>query len=206
MRKLDSCNSYITTESKENTTTSFYSVGEYDHITATGEGDERVYLEVFCRSGKEYAWNSSSLFLVGFMMYGISITPYGKLLFAQQRHGGLLCLDIITGAPVWRTKTKAEISHIFVNRDTICCAAGRKTLLLLDIASGEILKQYFVPYDNRFITINDSYIINHTRANQWEVIDPASLSVIDSVASKALENDFDRSLWKKLQSMCKGTA
>ena len=89
------------------------------------------------RSGEHFRWGSELVSLSAFSLYGIAISADGAFLFAQQDRGSLMCLELRTGGVVWKTKSKSVYSHIYVNRDTICCAKGKGEIQLIEIASGK---------------------------------------------------------------------
>ena len=200
--RVNSGSSHISIEKEPNMVSAFYSVGKYEKVVARAcsEQSDNVEMTVICRNGDIYNWTSANVYLVGYMMYGIPITPWGNMLFAQQYSGGLFCLNIENGQHIWKANTRAEISHVLVNKHSLCCSKGRNELVILNVATGEITKKYKVPFDNRFIAINNRFIINHSRANCWEVIDSESLSVMEVVHQRDVELDVDRSLWNRLCS------
>jgi outer membrane protein assembly factor BamB len=118
------------------------------------------------------------------MMYGVSVSQDGHYVFAQQDMRGLYCLDAKTGNVVWKTRSKAEISHILVLQQHLCCAKSRDEIQLIDINTGEVIKAHKTPFDNRFEVLNDNYILNHTRGKLWEILSSQTLEVVQSFSDK----------------------
>lgn len=131
-----------------------------------------------------YTWQTKYMYLVGYLMYGIPVSQDGRYVFAQQDMCGLYCLDAKTGNVIWKTKSKAEISHVLVLERHLCCSKSYDEIQLVDIETGNVIKTYRTPFDNRFEVLTDDYILNHTRSKLWEVISSHTLEVEQSFTDK----------------------
>ena len=84
MRRLSACNTYIQIEEGSGSVKAFYSYGIHKTVEITGTEDERCHVEVLEQNGERFRWSAKRMYLVGHKMYGISLTPMGYRLFAQQ--------------------------------------------------------------------------------------------------------------------------
>lgn len=186
--KIYYCNPHMTLEWFPNKAITYYSKGPIEKVQCTKQSDEYDCLcTLSVYSGENvWEWSSRKLYLTGFIMYGIPISLDGSKLFAPQSNGGLICYELITGKILWKTKSKAEYSHIFVNPNTICCAKSRNEIQLIDIETGEVIKSHKTPFDNRFEVLSDDYILNHTRSKWWEVLSPHTLETVQTIGDKEL--------------------
>lgn len=187
MERRDTCNTYMNIETSPGKVECTYTIGEIKKIeVTTPDYNTNVsYVNVFVKNDI-YSWQTNNIYLVGYMMYGVPVSKDGQYLFAQQDMRGLYCLNAKTGEIVWKTKSKAEISHVLVLDKHLCCSKGRDEIQLIDIHSGEVVNSYKTPYDNRFEVINDEYILNHTRSKCWEIISSKTLEIVRSISDKEL--------------------
>lgn len=107
--------------------------------------------------------------------FGVAVSFDGKYLFAQTWENGLLCLDTRTGERIWKTKSKRGITNLFVNDNTILCHQRERSLQLLDLHTGEILKEKRPATAWGFTQINNSCIVCQVTARRWEIINPETL-------------------------------
>lgn len=177
----------------------YYSQGEVSSIeVALLTNDAVCGVTVTYRSGELCNWKSNKIYFVALCVYGIAISRDGKYFFAQQDMNGLVCLDLKNGDVVWKTKSKAEISHIFVCNKTLCCSKSRNEIQLIDILNGTVIISHKVSFDNRFEVLSENRILNHSYAKKWEVINPETLDVIETITQKELDQDFNKDIWKRL--------
>lgn len=99
----------------------------------------------------------------------------GKYLLAQTWESGLLCLDSRTGERVWKTKSKRGITNLFVNDNTILCHQRERALQLIDLHTGEVLKEKRPATAWGFTSIDHNHIVCQVTAKRWEVIDAETL-------------------------------
>ena len=187
MEQLSVSNTYVHIEVSSGKVECTYDVGKIKKIEVqTLNYDSNLsYVQVIMNDGT-YSWETDKIYLVGYMMYGVPVSQDGCYVFAQQDMNGLYCLDAKTGRIIWKTKSKAEISNVLVCPKHLCCSKSRDEIQLIDINTGEVIKSYKTPFDNRFEVINDNYILNHTRSKLWEILSSQTLEVEQSFA----DNEF----------------
>lgn len=185
MEQRNTCNTYMNVEVSPRRVECIYNVGKIKKIEIeTPDYDANIsYVKVSMNDGI-YLWQTNNIYLVGYMMYGVPVSQDGCYVFAQQDMRGLYCLDAKTGNVVWKTRSKAEISHILVLQQHLCCAKSRDEIQLIDINTGEVIKAHKTPFDNRFKVLNDNYILNHTRGKLWEIMSSQTLEVVQSFSDK----------------------
>lgn len=189
--RVSSGNTYLYLERYPNRVIAHYTAGE----VAAVEVEKGTYQRccdvlVRYRSGDHFRWGSELVSLSAFSLYGIAISTDGEFLFAQQVRGGLICLELRTGAVVWKTKSKAAYTHIYVNRDTICCAKGKEEIQLIEIAGGKVLVSHKVSCSNRFETLDENKIINQSFSKHWEVLNPETLEVVESISMRDVDQRY----------------
>ncbi len=162
------------------------------------DDDKNCLIAVKTVDDQTWQWKSDRIDLIAFSMYGIAVSKDGKCLFAQQYTGGMICLDIQTGVQVWKTKSKAVISQVFVGERTLCCAKRYDTIQLIDIYTGAVRAERHTPCDNRFDVLSDNTIFNHSRAGIWEVISADTLEVLETIPQKVIDKDPDHAIMKRL--------
>lgn len=194
--RIRSGNTYMCLERFSNRIIAYYSQGEVLSIEVINGAFCQV--TVTYKNGELFNWESNKIYYVALCMYGIAISKDGKYFFAQQDMNGLICLDLKNGNVVWKTKSKAEISHIFVCNKTLCCSKSRNEIQLIDISNGIVIISHKCTFDNRFEVLNEKMILNHSYAKKWEVLNPESLKVVETITQKELDNDQNKDIWKRL--------
>ena len=144
-------------------------------------------------NGEIYSWQTSNIYLVGYIMYGIPVSHDGRFVFAQQDMKGMLCLDAKDGHVVWKTQSRAEYSHVLVGDTHLCCSKSRNEIQLINIENGSVIQTYRTPFDNRFEVLTDDIILNHTRSKSWEVLSSKTLDVLQTIP--------DAFLWQNKRSI-----
>ena len=179
------CNVYTQVEIDSGKVECTYSVGKINKIVVQRlDFDSNLSSVQVFMDNETYTWHTNHMYLVGYMMYGIPVSQDGCYVFAQQDMRGLYCLDAKTGNVIWKTKSKAEISHVLVLERHLCCSKSYDEIQLVDIKTGNVIKTYRTPFDNRFEALTDDYILNHTRSKLWEVISSHTLEVDQSFMDK----------------------
>ena len=201
-KRLRSTNPYMRVDVFPNRVVTYYSEGPICSVEAIlSEYDSsNCTVVVTDLSGKKVTWSSTEIYFTAFIMYGISISKDGRFIFAQQNMNGLKCFELLSGKPVWKTKTRAEISHVFVRENAICCSKSRNEIVLFDIKTGNELLSRKVAYDNRFDVLNDKFILNHSFSGRWEVIDADTLETTETVSQHELDKDPQK-LFLRLYNM-----
>jgi hypothetical protein len=176
-----------------------YSFGIHKTIEITGDSDGVCHVKATESNGLLFQWETKKMYLVGHMMYGISVSPTSFQLFAQQEPhpGGMICFDLKTGEEIWRVPTRAEISHMFVGEDTVCCAKSRKSIVLYDMLTGKQIAEHKTPFDNRFTVLTEKAVFCQTHARTWEVIDPRTLRIMEEIKNADIMKDTG-SIYKRL--------
>ena len=198
-KKLRSANPYMSVEVTPYTVITYYSQGPVTSVKAIlSEYDNKTCTVTVSTSiGETHIWSSTDIYFTAFIMYGISVSKDGRFLFAQQDMNGLKCLDLLSGKLIWKTKTHAEISHVFVRDNAICCSKSRNEILLYDIETGELLLSRKASYDNRFDVLNDKFIMIRTSSKCLEVIDADTLETAEIIE----QSEFDKDPQKMLQKL-----
>lgn len=151
--------------------------------------DEAEILEVLFRDGSQYRWNNKNVSIAYHRQFGISVSRDGHFLFVQTWDKGLFCYDTRTGAQVWRTKRRLGITNIFVNQSTVLVHQHDKALQLLDIETGEVLKEKKPARAWGFYILDDRHIICHTCAKHWEIIRAEDLETVEVIPAKQIPDD-----------------
>ena len=107
--------------------------------------------------------------------FGVAVSFDGKFLFAQTWENGLICLDARTGEKVWKSKSKRGITNVFMNDSTILCHQSQRALQLIDIHTGEVLKEKRPATAWGFESISHNHIVCQVTAKRWEIIDAETL-------------------------------
>lgn len=183
MEKAVPSNTYMKLETFPSRVMATYTEGKIQKVNITGEFGKPSLVEIFLND-EIYSWQSSDIYKVGYMMYGIPVSKDGRFIFAQQDMKGLLCLDTKDGHVIWKTQSKAEYSHVLVCNTHLCCAKSKNEIQLIDIESGNVIKSYKTPFDNRFEVITDRFIVNHTKSKSWEVLSSETLDVVQEIPDK----------------------
>lgn len=176
-------NQYMRMSVSPNKVVCTYDFGVITKVEAEGfDFDSRLTkVQVFTNNAEIYSWQTNNIYLVGYIMYGIPVSKDGRFIFAQQDMKGLLCLDARDGQIVWKTQSRAEYSNVLVGDTHLCCSKSRNEIQLIEIESGNVIKSYKTPFDNRFGVITDKFIANHTRSKSWEIISSETLDVVQEI-------------------------
>lgn len=109
------------------------------------------------------------------VQFGVAVSNDGKFVLAQTWENGLLCLDSRTGERIWKTKSKRGITNLFINDTTILCHQRERALQLIDLYTGDVLKEKRPATAWGFTSIDHSHIVCQVTAKRWEVIDAETL-------------------------------
>lgn len=135
------------------------------------------------RSGETYTW-SSKYFGSYIGQFGIAVSFDGTKIFAQTWENGLFCFNAVTGERIWRTKSRRGITNIYVNDDTITVQLHDYAMQLLDINTGEVIKEKRPSTAWGFTALENQYIICHSTAKKWELIKANTLEVMETFTHK----------------------
>ena len=184
-------NTYMKIENSPGRVVTTYSKGKIKRVKVDKINDKCTLVNIV--TDAEYKWETDKVYLVGYMMYGIPVSQDGRYIFAQQDMRGLLCLEARTGNLVWKTKSRAEYSHVLVGEQFLCCSKGKNEIQLIDIENGNVIQTHKTPFDNRFEVLTDDVILNHTCAKFWEVLSVKTLDVLQTIP--------DSIIWQKRRSI-----
>ena len=146
-------------------------------------------VEVLFRDGSRYSWSNSVISIAYNGQFGISISQDGRFLFVQTWDKGLFCYDSRTGKQVWRTKRRLGITNIFVNDTTLLVHQHEKALQLLDMETGEVLKEKKPARAWGFYSLGEKHLICQTCAKHWEIIRAADLETVKVIPKKHFPDD-----------------
>ena len=137
------------------------------------------------RDGRVFEWlekNDLSNAYNG--QFGLSVSLDGRFVFVQSWEKGLFCYNAQTGDLAWRSKRRFGITNIYVNEKTVLCHQYDKALQLLDIETGEVIKEKTPARDWGFTYLKEGYIICHTSARKWEIIRTEDLETVEEIPDK----------------------
>ena len=156
--------------------------GEYDCKTNKFAPSK---ITVQYRNGETYQWET--LYINGYNMgqFGIAVTDDGETVFAQTWENGLFCFDAKTGERIWRTKSRRGITNIFVGDTTITAQLHDHAMQLIDIKTGEVLREKRPCTAWGFTTLDHQHIVCQVTARKWEILDAETLEVKETFTHKA---------------------
>lgn len=175
------------------------------------DGPATVIIEY--RDGRVFEWlekNGLSNAYNG--QFGLSVSLDGRFVFVQSWEKGLFCYNAQTGDLVWRTKRRFGITNIYVNEKTALCHQRDKALQLLNIETGEVIKEKTPARDWGFTYLKEGYIICHTSARKWEIIRTEDLETVEEIPDKLFGkgewcinsirlNDEGKLVWRGFQNV-----
>lgn len=147
--------------------------------------------EVIYADSTSYHWElwDNNIFTSYNHQFGISVSFDGRFLFVQTWDKGLFCYDARTGVLVWRTKRRFGITTVFVNENTLAVHQHDRALQLLDMETGEVLKEKKPARDWGFYLLDKQHFICHTSARNWEIIRAADLETVEIISHKQFPDD-----------------
>ena len=151
------------------------------------DGPATVIIEY--RDGRVFEWlekNGLSNAYNG--QFGLSVSLDGRFAFVQFWEKGLFCYNAQTGDLVWRTKRRLGITNIYVDEKTVLCHQHDRALQLLDIETGEVVKEKTPARAWGFTYLQEGYIICHTSARKWEIIRTKDLETVEEIPDKLFGN------------------
>jgi len=137
-------------------------------------GPQLTSVTVFFEGGSIAAWKTKWISSYNYA-FGIAGSFDGKYVFVQTWDNGLFCLDARSGEKIWRTKSKRGITSIFVNKNTLLIHQHERALQLIDIHTGEVLKEKRPATAWGFTAIDHKHIVCQVSARRWEMIDAETL-------------------------------
>ena len=146
-------------------------------------------VEVLFRDGSQHKWQNKNVCTAYNSSFGISVSKDGRFLFVQTWDKGMFCYDTKTGTQVWRTKRRFGITNIFVNESTVLVHQHEKALQLLDMETGEVLKEKKPARAWGFHPLDDRHLICQTCARHWEIIRAEDLETVEVIPAKKFPGD-----------------
>lgn len=156
----------------------------------SGELDRKTYksspakITVKYKTGESYTWETTYIDSYNLGQFGIAISNDGTMVFAQTWECGMFCLDAKTGNRIWRTKSKRGITDIFVGDNTITAQLHDYSMQLIDINTGEVIKEKRPSTAWGFITLDNRYILCRVTARKWEIIEAETMEVKETFTNK----------------------
>ena len=152
-----------------------------------GSRETPSIIDILCRNKQHYSWETKYAHSGYIGQFGIAVRNDGGAVFLQDWDLGLRCHDVKTGNPIWWKRSR--YTNLFVMENTLVCHKPYKSLQMLDIHTGELLKERSVDAWG-FTALNHRYIICETkiseRCHQWEIIRAATLETVQTVSHKEL--------------------
>lgn len=144
-------------------------------------------IDVLYRDKSHYSWKTQYAESVYQEQVGIAVSQDGGAVFLPTWYHGFHCLDARTGDRIWWKRY--GVTNVFVLENTLVCQRPNKSLQLLDLHTGELLKERRVNAWG-FISLNHRYLICETRiserCHQWEIIRAATLETVQTFYHKEL--------------------
>ena len=155
-------------------------LGTYDSYT-----DETINeIVIQFRSGETYKWKTKYIDIYNMGQFGIAVSGDGSMVFAQTWENGLFCFDAKTGTQIWRTKSRRGITDICAGDTTITAQLHNYAMQLIDIKTGEVLKEKRPCTAWGFTTLDNQHIVCQVTARKWEIIDAETLEVKETFTHK----------------------
>ena len=169
----------------------FYSNSIIESIHCVlGDLDRKTYrfspskITVKYKTGETYTWETTHIDGYNLGQFGIAISNDGNMVFAQTWECGMFCLDAKTGNRIWRTKSKRGITSIFVGDNTITAQLHDYAMQLIDIKTGEVIKEKRPSTAWGFTTLDNRYILCHVTARKWEIIEAETMETKETFTHK----------------------
>lgn len=168
----------------------YYSNGEIASLEmisgSIDKKDDTPHNEIIIayRSGEKYGWKSKYIDGYNIYQFGIAVSSDGSMVFAQTWDKGLFALDAKTGERLWRTKSKRGVTSIFVNDDTLTVQLHDYAIQLIDIKTGEVVKEKRPCTAWGFTALDNRHIICQVTQRKWEIIEAATLETKESFTHK----------------------
>ena len=157
----------------------------------------RQLVSVTWRDGHTAEWYHERLDIGGAYQaqFGVSVTTDGRALFVQTWDQGLHCLDTTTGKTLWRSKSRRGITSLLVSPETLVAHQHEQALLLLDIHTGEVLKEKRPASAWAFYPLSPDHLICQTTARQWEIIRASDLETVQVIPHKLFPSTHGDDPW-----------
>lgn len=149
---------------------------------AWGMGGAPSSVSVAWRDGYEARWSVSKPCIDVYAdQFGLSVSPDGLRIFVQTDRSGLYCLDAATGNTLWRSPFKHSVTSIAINGATLVAHQCERALLLMDAATGEVLREKTPARAWCFYQLTPTHLICQTTARQWELLRTDTLETVMTI-------------------------
>lgn len=165
-------------------------IARIDLEYTVGDGS---WVTVSFRNCETYRWHCKYLNSY-IMQMGVSVSGDGSKVFVQTWDMGILCYDSRTGERLWKTRSRRGVTTLVVNEKTLCCHRHEYSLQLIDIETGEVLKEKRPANSWGADILDEHHILCQVTAKRWEVIRTDDLEVVDSFAHKPLFSQIEEKL------------
>lgn len=163
----------------------YYSCSIASVRVARGTGGAPSVLDVAWRDGRSAHWSVSKPCIDVYAdQFGLSVSPDGQRLFVQTDRSGLYCLEAATGNTLWRSESKRGVTSLAVNDTTLVAHQCERSLLLMNAATGEVLREKSPARAWSFWQLTPSHLICQTTARQWEIIRAEDLETVQVIPHK----------------------
>ncbi len=109
--------------------------------------------------------------------YGTPISNDEKLLFIGSWERGIFCYEILTGKLSWK-KGPGKVRRIIVSEDKLIIEMCDRGIYQRDAKSGELLKEFKIPYCDNMYVLSDKEILVGPKRNQYIILSTTDLSII----------------------------
>lgn len=149
------------------------------------------------RDGRRAEWMNDTLDVGGVYQrqFGISVSEDGRFLFVQTWERGLHCLDAASGRCVWRSRSRRGVTSLMVNGSTLAVLQREHALLMMDIETGEVLKEKRPARAWSFYPLTPAHFIYQTTARQWEIVRANTLETVQTIPHQLFPNTSGELPW-----------
>ena len=172
---------------------SVYKTGPIARIDEEYVVDNGSWVTVSFRNGEVYKWHCKYLSCYTMQM-GVSVSRDGSKVFVQTWEMGILCYDSRTGERLWKTRSRRGVTTVVVNEKTLCCHRHDYSLELIDIETGEVLREKRPAKSWGADILDEHHILCQVTAKRWEIIRTDDLEVVDTFAHKPLFSQIEEKL------------
>ena len=148
---------------------------------------------VLYRDDSRFSWKSKYVDCVFQEQVGIAVSPDGSCLFLPTWELGFHCVDAKSGERIW--SKRYGVTNLFLLENTLVCQRPYQALQLLDLHTGELLKERRVSSWG-FTSLNHRYLICHVketqRDNHWDIIRASTLETVQSISQRTLTDGHER--------------
>ena len=106
------------------------------------------------------------------------------MVFIQTWENGLLSVNAKTGEKIWKTKSRRGVTCVYVNDITLAIHQHDYAMQLLDIATGEVIKEKRPASSWGFTSLDNRHLICQVAARKWEIIEAETLDTKESFTHK----------------------